>query len=44
MRALPVVGVTHRVVFGTLERVQKVLSACGWQISTAFVISQSKLF
>lgn len=31
------VGVKHRVVFGTLERVQEVLSACGWQISTAFV-------
>jgi IS1 family transposase len=32
-----VVGVTHRVVFGTREAVQHVLAACGWQINTAFV-------
>jgi hypothetical protein len=25
------------VVFGTLEAVQQVLAACGWQINTAFV-------
>jgi IS1 family transposase len=31
------VGVTYRVVFGTLERVQQVLSACGRKINTAFV-------
>ena len=31
------VHVTHRVVFGTLEAVQQVLAACGWQINTAFV-------
>src|SRR6266567_8900378 len=31
------VGVTHRVVFGTLDRVKEVLSACGWRINTAFV-------
>src|SRR5262244_601042 len=31
------VGVTHRVVFGTLEAVQQVLAPCGWQINTAFV-------
>jgi IS1 family transposase len=31
------VGVKHRVVFGTLERVKQVLLACGWQINTAFV-------
>jgi hypothetical protein len=31
------VGVKHRVVFGTMERVKQVLSACGWQINTAFV-------
>jgi hypothetical protein len=31
------VGVKHRVVFGTFERVQQVLSACGWKINTAFV-------
>jgi IS1 family transposase len=28
---------THRVVFGTLEAVQQVLAACGWQINTAFI-------
>jgi IS1 family transposase len=32
-----VVRVSHRVVFGTLETVQQVLAACGWQIQTAFV-------
>jgi IS1 family transposase len=32
-----IVGVTYRVVFGTLERVQQVLSACGRKINTAFV-------
>jgi IS1 family transposase len=31
------VDVKHRVVFGTLEAVQQVLAACGWQINTAFV-------
>jgi hypothetical protein len=31
------VRVSHRVVFGTLEAVQQVLAACGWQINTAFV-------
>jgi IS1 family transposase len=31
------VRVRHRVVFGTLEAVQQVLAACGWQIQTAFV-------
>jgi transposase-like protein/IS1 family transposase len=31
------VGVKHRVVFGTMERVKEVLSACGWHINTAFV-------
>ena len=31
------VHVTHRVVFGTLDRVNAVLAACGWQINTAFV-------
>jgi hypothetical protein len=29
--------VRHRVVFGTLEAVQQVLAACGWQINTAFI-------
>jgi len=32
-----VVGVTHRVVFGTLEAVQAVLAPLGCQINTAFV-------
>ena len=27
----------HRVVFGTLEAVQQVLAAYGWQINTAFI-------
>jgi hypothetical protein len=31
------VGVKHRVVFGTMERVQQVLVACGQQINTSFV-------
>jgi IS1 family transposase len=31
------VRVSHRVVFGTLEAVEQVLAACGWQIQTAFV-------
>jgi IS1 family transposase len=31
------VRVKHRVVFGTLEAVEQVLAACGWQINTAFV-------
>jgi hypothetical protein len=29
--------VKHRVVFGTLEAIQQVLAACGWQSNTAFV-------
>jgi hypothetical protein len=32
-----VIGVKHRVVFGTLEAVQHVLAARGWKINTAFV-------
>jgi IS1 family transposase len=31
------VGVTHRVVFGTQLAIEQVLAACGWQIQTAFV-------
>lgn len=31
------VGVTHRVVFGTQEAVKHVLAACGWTINTSFV-------
>jgi IS1 family transposase len=37
MRRRRLVRVSHRVVFGTLEAVQQVLAACGWQIQTAFV-------
>src|SRR5438552_5551320 len=32
-----IVGVKYRVVFGAMERVQQVLSACGRKIKTAFV-------
>lgn len=32
-----IVGVKYRVVFGTMERVQQVLSACGRKINTAYV-------
>jgi len=32
-----IVGVQYRFVFGTMERVKEVLTACGWQINTAFV-------
>jgi IS1 family transposase len=31
------VGVTHRVVFGTQLAIEQVLAACGWTIQTAFV-------
>jgi hypothetical protein len=37
VRRRRLVRVRHRVVFGTLEAVQQVLAACGWQITTAFV-------
>ena len=37
VRRRRLVRVSHRVVFGTLEAVAQVLSACGWQINTAFV-------
>ena len=37
MRRLRLVRVSHCVVFGTLEAVQQVLAACGWQINTAFI-------
>jgi hypothetical protein len=32
-----VVGVKHRVVFGTMEAVVQVLAACGWKINTSMV-------
>jgi hypothetical protein len=31
------VGVTHRVVFGTRLAIEQVVAACGWTINTAFV-------
>jgi IS1 family transposase len=31
------VRVSHLVVFGTLEAIEQVLAACGWQINTSFV-------
>ena len=37
VRRRRLVQVQHRVVFGTLDRVQHVLAACGWQINTAFI-------
>jgi IS1 family transposase len=37
VRRRRLVRVRHRVVFGTLEAVQQVLAAWGWQINTAFV-------
>src|SRR6266851_5290435 len=37
VRRRHLVDVKHRIVFGTLEAVQQVLAACGWQINTAFV-------
>src|SRR4029077_14618580 len=32
-----IVGVKHRVVFGTQWAIEQVLAACGWTINTAFV-------
>src|SRR5262252_315877 len=37
VRRRRLVRVSHRVVFGTLEAVEQVLAACGWQLQTAFV-------
>ena len=37
VRRRRLVHMSHRVVFGTLEAVQQVLAACGWQINTAFI-------
>jgi IS1 family transposase len=37
VRRRRLVRVQHRVVFGTLEAIQQVLAACGWQINTAFM-------
>jgi IS1 family transposase len=37
VRRRRLVRVRHQVVFGTLEAVQQVLAACGWQINTAFI-------
>jgi transposase-like protein/IS1 family transposase len=32
-----IVGVTHRVVFGTQLAIEQVLARCGWRINTAFI-------
>jgi IS1 family transposase len=32
-----IVGVTHRVVFGTWLAIEEILARCGWTINTAFV-------
>jgi len=37
VRRRRLVRVRHRIVFGTLEAIQQVLAACGWQITTAFI-------
>src|SRR5713101_1826139 len=37
VRCRRLVGVTHRVVFGSLEAVQHLLAPLGWHINTAFV-------
>ena len=37
VRRRRLVGVMHRVAFGTKAAVAQVLAACGWQINTAFV-------
>jgi IS1 family transposase len=37
VRRRRLVGVQHRVVFGTIEAVNQVLRPLGWQINTAFV-------
>jgi len=37
VRRRRLVRVQHRVVCGTLEAVQQVLAACGWQSNTAFI-------
>jgi IS1 family transposase len=36
-RCQRMVGVKHRVVFGTLEALNQVLAACGWKINTSFI-------
>ena len=37
VRRRRLVRLSRRVVFGTVEAVEQVLAACGWQINTAFV-------
>jgi IS1 family transposase len=37
IRRQRLVGVKHRIVFGTITAVQQVLAPLGWQINTAFV-------
>ncbi len=37
VRRRRLVRLSRRVVFGTVESVERVLSACGWQINTSFI-------
>jgi hypothetical protein len=37
MRRRRIVGIKHRVVFGSRLAIEQVLAACGWTINTAFV-------
>ena len=37
VRRRRLVRVSHRVVLGTLDAIEQVLAACGWQINTAFI-------
>ena len=37
VRRRRLVRISRRVVFGTLEAVEQVLAACGWQTNTAFI-------
>ena len=37
VRRRRLVHVKHQVVFGTLEAINQVLAACGWQSNTAFI-------
>src|SRR4030095_3672684 len=38
VRRRRLVRVRHRVVFGTLEAVEQVLAAGGWQMNTGFIV------
>jgi hypothetical protein len=38
-----IVGVQHRVVFGTRLAIEQVLAACGWSINTAWLLLDSRV-